>query len=365
MKKIYIYFALVLLGFLGGFQRATAAPLEISGWIPYWKAASGTADTLLHLDKLKEVNPFGYSVKNDGTLADLVLNIDAAPWVDFIAAAKAKKVRVIPTVMWSDTEAMDRILRDGTLRRELEDQIADLMRTKGFDGIDIDFEGKKVETKDYFSTFLKGLYQRVGKKWLMCTIEARTPLSSRYDTIPKDIQYANDYAAINKYCDRVRLMTYDQGAIDLRLNEAAPGPYVPVSDVKWVEKVIKLTAKTISKNKLVIGIPSYGYEYEARPQNVGFTYELITSFNPKYALDLAQSLGITPQRNSAGELSFTYIPAPTPGFIPNPGTFRILWWSDAGAIKQKIVLAKKLGVRGIAIFKLDGGEDPGIWDVLK
>ena len=61
----------------------------------------------------------------------------------------------------------------------------------------------------------------------MCTIEARTPLDSRYENIPKDIQYANDYVAINKYCDRVRIMTYDQGSIDLKLNAPAQGRTCP------------------------------------------------------------------------------------------------------------------------------------------
>ncbi|MDB5224419.1 MAG: Copper amine oxidase domain protein, partial [Candidatus Adlerbacteria bacterium] len=34
------------------------------------------------------------------------------------------------------------------------------------------------------------------------------------------------------------------------------------------------------------------------------------------------------------------------------------------AIKAKVDLAKKLGVRGVAIFKIDGGEDPAMWSVL-
>jgi spore germination protein YaaH len=187
-------------------------------------------------------------------------------------------------------------------------------------------------------------------------------------------------------------MAYDQGSIDLRLNEAAEGPYVPVADPKWVEKVIKLAEKTISKKKIVIGVPTYGYEYEVTPLSEdGYRYDLLWAFNPKYALDLAGQLAIVPQRNSAGEMSFIYTPTTTAlamaatdvglsnnadiatSTISQTATknsatstpFNIVWWSDAKAIQDKIALAKKLGVRGIAIFKIDGGADPGLWEALK
>ena len=373
-------------------------PFEIAGWIPYWRKATGTPEAIIHIDTFKEISPFGYSVKQDGTLFD-AMNIDEEPWPSLIQAARAKKVRVIPTVMWANADAIHKILSNTKKRIALENEITALVKKNGFDGIDIDFEGKYAKTKQYFSTFLKGLYQRMGKKWVVCSIEARTPLDSRYDTIPKNIQYANDYVAINNYCDRVRIMAYDQGAIDLKLNEAAAGPYVPVADPKWVEKVITLAAKTISKKKIVIGVPTYGYEYSATPlKEDGYRYDLLWAFNQKYALDLAQEIGIIPERNSAGELSFVYTPTSTIPIVgpadavisnvisnndliatttifqaPNSTStvftnantpFNILWWSDASAIKDKIALAKKLGVRGVAIFKIDGGADPAIWDVL-
>jgi len=40
-------------------------------------------------------------------------------------------------------------------------------------------------------------------------------------------------------------------------------------------------------------------------------------------------------------------------------------WSDAEAIAEKVELARKLGVRGVAVFKFDGGEDPEMWEILK
>lgn len=370
------------------------SPLEIYGWIPYWRSATGTQDAAAHISSFKGISPFGFTLKSDGTLYDAA-GITEEPWVSFIADAKKNKVRVIPTVMNGNGEFMHAILSDTKKRIALEDEITNMVKERGYDGIDIDFEGKLAETKPYFATFLKGLYQRMGNKWVYCTIEARTPLSSRYDTIPKDIQYANDFAAINKYCDRVTIMAYDQGTIDLRLNEVQTGPYIPVADTKWVEKVVNEAAKTIAKKKIMIGVATYGYEYQVTPLSIsGYRYDRLWAFNPRYATQIAASFGLTPQRNSAGELSFMYMPTSTLPMMPtsteaggpsnnsvsattsftdgSSGTtavtampMHIMWWSDAQAIADKVALARKLGVRGVSVFKIDGGEDPGMWDVLK
>lgn len=367
---------------------------EISGWMPYWRGASSTKDVLPNLDLVTEVNPFVYSVKTTGEIVDNG-PMDQEPWVSFVAAAKAKKVRVIPTIMWSNADAMHAILRNTTLRIALEDRIVKLVKTNGFDGIDIDFEGKHADEKDYFSTFLKGLYQRMGNKWVMCSIESRTPLDARYygtDVPPDATIYANDFKAINQYCDRVRVMAYDQQGIDLQLSAQAASSselYAPVGDPFWVRKVINLMSKDIKKSKLVIGVPTYGYEYEVTAYaNKQYTYDILWTFNPGYAWPIAQQYGITPVRNAAGELHFTYNPT-TPGFSSpttlnyNPAllaasaasliadsnnshaTFRLLDWPDAQSIAGKAELAADLGVRGIAIFKFDGGEDPNMWNVLR
>jgi len=355
------------------FATAKASPLEVSGWIPYWRATTGTTDVLPHVQSLTAVMPFGYIVQNDGSLNDAFHFDDTSATSSanmLIEAAKAGRTKVIPTVMWSNSAAEKDILGSQPSRRALEEAIVAEVRANGFDGINIDFENKPSSTRPYFSLFLKGLYSLMGNKLVYCSIEARTPSSSAFSTIPDKIDYANDYVAINKYCDRVQLMTYDQGAGDVKLNLAANSvPYIPVADPKWVEKVVTLAAKTIVKKKLVIGIATYGYEYDLVPLQQGYRYNIAWAFNPRYATELATDLGLKPERNLAGEMSFVYQATTSPAIagaaaaVSTP-PLRIVWWSDAKAIAEKVKLARTLGVRGVAIFKFDGGEDPGMWDVL-
>lgn len=387
----YAYALLGLLIFLSP-SFAAAQTFEVTGWIPYWRSATGTIDVLPHLSEITEVNPFIYTIRGDGTLVDNGL-INEDPWKSFIAAAKAQKVRVIPTVMTGSGDLVHELLSNKEKRIALENTIVKMVNDNGFDGVDIDFEGKRAEDKDYFSVFLRGLYERMGKKWVMCSIESRISNEDRYygTEIPADAgMFANDLKEINKYCDRVRIMAYDQQGIDLKLKaqvEATGELHAPVADPRWVEKVINFMSKDIPKSKMLIGVPTYGYEYAVTAyEGNQYIYDILWSFNPGYATLLALEQGITPSRNSAGEMYFTYIPNTTTTPPLSGGTsatlaaaaasafatqnnshttFRMLTWPDAQSLQSKIDLAKRLGVRGVSIFKWDGGEDPAMWNTLK
>lgn len=379
-----------------------ASGIEVSGWIPYWRTADGTDTARDHIEQFTEVNPFAYSVKSDGSLADTA-KIDQSDWQRLFKAAEKENVRVVPTLMWSDSENIHKVLSNPTLRSAHIKAIVSMVNKNGSDGVDIDYEGKKAETRDYYSEFLRQLSIELKKgkspKWLQCTIEARMPLEARFSgTPPANIEYANDLPRVNRYCDRVRVMTYDQQTADVQLNMKHVGkPYGPVSDVAWVEKVVNYMDNDIDRNKMVLGIPTYGNIYQLMPSTSGnsFSYIKLEAFNPGYGDDIAEEYDLTPARGPSGEMELTYVPKSTSKSLPTqkqlarlapkgtesaylasagalvyakregkqaPVTF--LTWSDDGAIKQKVDLAGRLGVTGVAVFKIDGGFDPGMWDAL-
>ncbi len=372
----------------------TSGSFEISGWIPYWRTATGTADVLPHLNEITEVNPFVYTIRSDGTFLD---NGDLAdnPWSSFIASARAQKVRVIPTIMTSNSDLVHTLLSNTTKRVTLEDRIKALVYNNNFDGIDIDFEGKYAKDKDYFSTFLKGLAMRFPDKWVMCTVEARTPPQDAYKTVPATLKYSNDFVALNSYCDRVRFMTYDQQDAVYSLGQTNKFQlYAPLADPVWVQKVIDLASQTIKKSKIMIGIPTYGYENRVGGAVGDYTYDILWSFNPRYADQIASGYGVVTSRTSTGEMGLSYVPTTTQSLIGSDvmaatpveqdtgegitdglnatssvnqlqTAFRYLVWKDAKAISDIIALAKKNGVRGVSIFKMDGGEDQNMWTVLQ
>ncbi|MGC9599416.1 MAG: glycosyl hydrolase family 18 protein [Minisyncoccia bacterium] len=374
--------------FAGAARAATKTPFYYGVWLPFWKSQDGAADIAVNLNALHEVSPFSYELSSSGALID-DLRIGNGSWDAWFGAVRDAGVRIIPTIAWFDTPNIYKLLSNAKKRQAEEDTIAALVKSEKFDGIDIDFEGMTSSTKPYYSLFIYGLALRlhpVGKA-LACTVVPRTPVGSLYDSNPLPaVQYAEDYAVLNKYCDEVRVMAYDQGTIDIKL-DASKGNgrlYAPTADPAWVEKVIKNTITTISPKKVILGIPTYGYEYQVSWNMGATTYERVRSFTFFQAMDRADSLGIAPYRNNAGELSFTFassthinnvgpaltsivastLPAALATANPNTSTTFFASFSDVQSTADKIALAKKYGLRGAMLFKADGDLDPATWGVM-
>ena len=374
---------------------AHASAMETAVWVPWFgpdNGAQGAQNAIDNIDKIDIVYLFVYEANSDGTLNNRV-DFNDDQWKELIKVAKENDVKVIPTIAWFDGDAIDTVLSNRSKRRKHISTIVKMVNDNDFDGVNIDYEQKKKETKDDFSTFLKDLNGKLKSDSLTCALEARTPADSLYRDVPKNIEYSNDYKAINKYCDWVEIMGYDQQRADIKLNDKRKGvPYEPVADVEWVEKVVKLATKDIAKEKILLGVPTYGRAWDITVAPEWYKdYTRVASLNQPRILELSKIYNSPIGRTAGGEAVISYFPEDSVYKIFNalptpPGTpkgfeaaakalqvatsanieipVRFVTWSDAKAIEDKLNLIEKYGLKGVAVFKVDGEEDPKLWSVL-
>ncbi len=386
---IIFFLCIIVSGIFSASTVSAKTPFYYGVWLPFWQKQSGATDISLHLDSLNEISPFSYEVGQGGVLIDS-LKINSGNWDGWFSAMRDLKIKITPTLAWFDSDGIYAMLSNTKKRQAHEDAIRDLVVSKNFDGIDIDYESMTSSTKPYFSLFLQGLAQRLHplKKTLACTIVPRPPVSSLYIKTPKTLpKYAEDYVVLNKYCDEVRIMAYDQGTIDVQLNvsKGSGTLYAPTADPDWVEKVIKNVTQTISPKKIMLGIPTYGYEFQVSWKDGITTYERLRSFTFRDAMGRGDAIDSLATRNNAGELSYIFATTTFMSGISKNLTFKVssaqpafvasssakglntmfISFPDATSAKNEIVLAKKYGLRGAYFFKADGLLDPATWDVMK
>ena len=387
------FFALLLFALVGLLlapQTAAAKDAEVAGWIPYWAAEEGIESAIENIDHIDTIYPFVFEVTADGTLVNKV-DFEDSEWEELFEVADDENVEIIPTIAWFDGTEVDFVLSNDTLRKRHVKQIEDMVDDNDFAGVDIDYEGKKASTIDHFSEFLEELQDELNRRQtLVCTLEARTPPESLYRDVPRTINYANDYDEIAEHCDRIQLMTYDQQRADLKLNDARRGvPYAPVADKDWVEKVIDLALEDFDEEDVMLGAPTYGRAWDITVASEWYRdYTRVATLNQPRILELSEKYDAPIGRTEGGEAVISYFPddsiwrifnvLPTPEGTPKGFEaaakalmvatvadielpVRIVFWSDAEAIEDKLDLVEEHDLRGLSIFKIDGEEDPDIW----
>jgi spore germination protein len=288
---------------------------------------------------LSYISLFSYQVSDDASLRDIN---------DASIREAARNHRTAPLMTITnfrygnfDTELVDNILYSEELQQTLINNMINVMREKNFYGVNIDFERITPENRYLYNNFLRRV------------MAALSPLGYSVSTAlaPKPADYltgawhgAHDYRAHGEIVDFVIIMTYEWGW--------SGGPPFAVAPLNLVEEVIKYAVSVIPANKIMMGMPLYGYDWRL-PYVEGGPWARRVS--PQQALVLAAEHGQSIQYDPISQ-------APFFNYFDN-GVEHEVWFEDARSVQAKLLLVNEYGLRGVSYWVL-GVDFPQNWAVL-
>ncbi len=338
-------------------------PITVAGWAPYWQADAALASFNDNIGSFSDVSMFGYST----TAADSVTpypTMDPNAPLLFRRDARAAGVRFLASIVdATKPNEMAAILADASSRAVHVRTIMQFTSDGGFDGVDLDYEnfafndGKETWTTTRpnwvsFITELGAVLHAAGKTLTVSV----PPVYDSHQT--NDSGYwVYDYAAMGKVVDHVRMMAYD-------FSTAKPGPIAPID---WVKRLVKAARALVPKERLVLGVPVYGYDWvvgtigscppESKPRRKSLT--------TKAANELAASKSIVPVWDvTQRERTFSYTEqlsgVDAAGAAATCTVNRTVWYADAQAVYERAWVAERQDLAGISLWSL-GSDDATVW----
>jgi len=306
---------------------------SVAGWIPAWLQTQSFRAIQNHPDIFHVLSPFWYVM----TITGEIVKLNGAEDSMILSFAKIQGISIIPLISNSfSSELISSVLNDSALRKNHITNLVKLVQQMNYAGIEINYENLFVKDKEAFVVFLQELKTSLTtlNKQLIVTVHAKTNPFGIWSGAE-----AHDYVGIGQAADIVRIMGYDYN-----WQGSAPGTIAPAD---WVEGVLIYAVSTIPSNKIVLGVPTYGYDWPVGQSGKVITYADAFATANKYNAPIIADANLGPH--------FTY----TVG-----STVHETWFIDAAFFSVLLDLVNDYSINGICLW-YPGSGDPKIYDVIR
>ena len=144
---------------------------------------------------------------------------------------------------------------------------------------------------------------------------------------------AHDYAALGSAADYAFLMTYEWGY--------TYGPNMAVAPLNKVEEVVRYAVSEIPPDKLLMGVPNYGYDFklpfvrgESQAQSIG----------NQAAVELAREKGADIQYDTVAQAPFFR--------YTEDNVIHEVWFEDARSVDASLSLAQQFTLTGVGYWNI-------------
>ncbi|MCC2255044.1 LysM peptidoglycan-binding domain-containing protein [Ruminococcus sp. CLA-AA-H200] len=222
------------------------------------------------------------------------------------------------------------LVENEQVQENLIGQLYETVRDRGYAGVDIDFEYVLPEDRVLYAEFVGKVRDRLGEYGYRVSVAVAPKTSDGQRGI---LVEGIDYAMLGENADKIFLMTYEWGY--------TYGPPMAVSPLDKVRQVIEYALEKLPAEKLIMGIPNYGYDWP-RPYVRGVTRA--RTIGNVEAVNLASEMGAVIQ----------YAPiAQAPWFTYSAqGTAHEVWFEDPRSIEAKLNLAREYDLSGVGYWNL-------------
>jgi len=322
---------------LGGVAPSASVPYTVLGYYAEdWKGDLRALDSLKSAaGKVHLLVNFQLFVDRDGTITT-----DSYPAMMAEARRQGIPVQGLLHNMTNgrfDKEIARAVLSSPAVRARTISNLVKTANQYGLSGINVDIEDVPPNQRDNYSAFVRELSiaLRPHSLGLTLSIPAKT-----FDDRTSSWSGAFDYRELGKHADYIVPMAYD---------EHLPGWSAgPIASVGWVDKVAAFAASQIPREKVLLGMAAYAYDWK-----VGTTEG--RGMSAPQAVKLAQTNGATLNWDHVAQVPFfTY---------ERDGHARIVYYENARSMALKLDLVRKHNLGGIGIWRL-GLEDAAIWSAI-